>query len=58
MGDDIADLSTGNESLKNKVSSYDEKWFEEPKAKLSKQLDDEKRANLIMSRMQKQMKEL
>ena len=32
------------------------KWLEESKAKLLKQIDDEERANLIMSRMQKQMK--
>ena len=55
MGDDIVDLSTENETLKNKIGSYDEKWLEESKAKLLKQMDDEKRAILIMSRMKKQM---
>ena len=46
-----------NDALKNKIGSYDEKkWLEESKAKLLKQIDDEKRANLIMSRMEKQMK--
>ena len=56
MGDDIVELSTESESLKSKIRSYDEKWLEESKTKLLKQMDDEKRANLIMSRMQKQMK--
>ena len=55
MGDDIVDLSTENDVLKNKIGSYDEKWLEESKAKLLKQIDDGKRANLIMSRMKKQM---
>ena len=56
MGDDIVELSTENESLKNKIGFYDGKRFEKSKTKLLKQFDDEKRANLIMSRMQKQMK--
>ena len=51
MGDDIVDLSTENDALKNKIGSYDEKWLEESKTKLLKQTDDEKRENLIMSRM-------
>ena len=55
LGDDIVELSTKNDVLKNKISSYDEKWLEESKAKLLKQIDDEKRAILIMSRMKKQM---
>ena len=55
MGDDIVDLSTENDALKNKICSYDEKWLEESEAKLLNQIDDEKRANLIMSRMKKQM---
>ena len=55
LGDDIVDLSTENDALKNKIGSYDEKWLEESKAKLLKQTDDEKRANLIMSRKKKQM---
>ena len=44
-----------NESLKNKKGSYDENWLEESQTKLLKQVDDKKRANLIMSRMKKQM---
>ena len=55
LGDDIVDLSTENDALKNKLGSYDEKWLEESKAKLIKQIDDEKRANLTMSRMKKQI---
>ena len=54
MGDDIVDLHSENESLKNKIGSYDEKRLEESKTKLLQQIDDEKRANLIMSRMKKQ----
>ena len=43
MGDDVVDLSTENDALKNKVSSYDEKWLEESKAKFLKQIDDGKK---------------
>ena len=56
LGDDIVELYTENDALKNKIGSYDEKWLEESKLKVLKQIDDEKRANLIMSRMKKQMK--
>ena len=55
MGDDIIELSVGNESLKNQIGDYDEKWLQESKAKLLKDINDEKRATLIMSRMKKQM---
>ena len=55
LGDDIVEVSTGNDALRNKIGSYDEKWLEESKNKVLKQIDDEKRANLIMSRMKKQM---
>ena len=55
MGDDIVELSTENDALKNKIGSYDERWLEESKLKLLKEIDDEKRANIIMSRMKKQM---
>ena len=51
MGDVIVKLSTENDALKNKIGLYDETWLEESKAKLLKQIDDEKRANLITSRM-------
>ena len=55
MGDDMVELSTECESLKNKAGSYDKKWLEESKAKVLKQIDHEKRANLMESRMEKQM---
>ena len=54
MGDDIMELHGKNESLKNKIRSYDEKWHEESKTRLLQQIDDEKRANLSMSMMKKQ----
>ena len=53
--DDIIELSVENDALKNQIGDYDQKWLEESKAKLSKDINDEKRANLIMSRMKKQM---
>ena len=55
MGNDIVELSTENDTLKNQIGNYDEKWLEESKAKLLKDIDDEKKVNLIMSRMKKQM---
>ena len=55
MGDDVVELSVENESLKNQIGEYDEKWLQESKPKLLKDIDDEERANLIMSRMKKQM---
>ena len=55
LGDDIVDLSTENDALKNKIGDYDEKWLQESKAKLLKDIDDKRRADLIMSRMKKQM---
>ena len=53
MGDDIVDLSTENDALKSKIGDYDEKWLQESENKLLKQIDNEKRAILIMSRMKK-----
>ena len=55
LGDDRVELRTGNDALKNKIGSCDEKWLEESKAKNLKQIHDDKRANLSMSRMKKQM---
>ena len=55
LGDGIVDLSTENDALKSKIGDYDEKWLEESKAKLLKDINHEKRANWIMSRMKKQM---
>ena len=56
LGDDIVELSSEKELLKNKIGTYDEKRLEESKAKLLKQTIDEKKANLIMSRMDKRIK--
>ena len=55
LGDDIVEISTENDASKNKIGDFDEKWLQESKAKLLKQIDDEKRAKLIMSKMKKQM---
>ena len=46
MSDVIVELSTENDALNNKIRSYDQQWLEESKAKLLKQIDHEKRANL------------
>ena len=54
-GDDRVESSTENESLKNVIGIYDEKWPEESRAKLLQQIEDERRANLSMSGMKKQM---
>ena len=56
LGDDIVELSAENDALKNKIGDYDEKWLQVSKNKLLKQIDDEKLANIIMSRMEKRMK--
>ena len=58
MGDGRVDLSRKNYDLENEKGSYDEKWLEQSKAKLLKQIDDEKRTICFMSRVQKQMKKL
>ena len=55
MGDEIVEIFTENETLNNKLGSYNEKGLEESEANLLKQFDDEKRAREIMSRMEKQM---
>ena len=55
LGDDIIELSTENDVLKNQIGKYDEKWLQESKTKLLKDIDDKKRADLIMFRMKKQM---
>ena len=36
MGDDIVELSVENESLKNQIGDYDEKWLQESKANYQK----------------------
>ena len=55
LGDDIIELSVENDALKNQLGDYDQKWLEDSKAKLLKDTNDEKRANLIMSRMKNKM---
>ena len=55
MRDDMVELSVENESLKNQIGDYDVKWLQVSQAKLLKDIDDEKRANLFMFRMKKQM---
>ena len=42
LGDDIIELSTENDVLKNQIGEYDQKWLEESKAKLLKDINDEK----------------
>ena len=55
LGDRIVDLTTENDALKEKIGDYDKKWLQKSKEKLLQDIDDEKRANLIMCRMKKQM---
>ena len=55
LDDDIIELSTENDVLKNQIGEYDEKWLQESKAKLLKDIVDNKRADLLMFRMKKQM---
>ena len=55
LGDDIIELSVENDALKSQIGDYDQKWLEESKARLLKDIDDKKTADLIMSRMKKQM---
>ena len=57
LGDDIIELSTEKDVLKNQIGDYNQKWLDESKAKLLKNINDEKRANIIMARMKKQMNE-
>ena len=53
LGDDVVDLSTENDALKNKIGDYHENWLQESKSKLLKDIDDKKRADLIKSRIKK-----
>ena len=52
---DTANSST-EKTLKNGRESNDEKLVEEPELKLLKKFDDKKRTNLILARMEKQLK--
>ena len=58
IGDDVVELLTENKTLKNKIGSYIEKWLEESRAKLLKQIDDEKRVSLKEARVKKQLNKL
>ena len=58
LGDDIVELPTENDALKNKIGDYDKKWLQESKERLLKQIDDEKRAYFIMYRKKKQLEKL
>ena len=58
MGDDIVELATEIETSKNQTGDFDQKWLEESKATLFKQIVDEIRAHVIMSRMEKQMEQI
>ena len=51
----IDDMQNENDTLKNQIGDYNQKWLDESNAKLLKDINDEKRANIIMSRMKKQM---
>ena len=53
LGDDIVPLSTENDASKNRIGEYDEKRLREPKEKLFKQIDDERRANMYLSGMKR-----
>ena len=53
MGDTILELSTENGTLKTKIGSCDEEWIKKSEKNLLKQIDEEKSANLVMSRMRK-----
>ena len=55
VGDHIVQLPTEIDALKIIIGAYDEKWLQKSKGKLLKQIDDEKRAKLILFRMRKQM---
>ena len=52
------ELSGENEPLKDKIGSNDKKWLEVSMANFLKQFNEEKRANLFVSRLEKQMKKI
>ena len=58
LGNDTIELSTSNDALKNKIGSHDQQWLEESKPKLLKQINDDKRAILIMSRVKSKWKDI
>ena len=40
LGDDIIELGVENGALKNQIGEYDQKWLEESKANLLKDIND------------------
>ena len=54
-GDDIVEVSRENDSLRKKIGFYDDKWLRESQLTLLKKLDDDKKANSIMSEMETQL---
>ena len=42
MADDMMELNVENESLKNQMGEYDEKWLQESKVKFLEEIGDEK----------------
>ena len=55
LGDHRIELRVENDALKNQIGDYNQKWLDESKAKLLKDINNEKRVNIIMARMKKQM---
>ena len=55
LGDYIVEVSAEDDALKKNIGSCDQQCLEESKTNLVKQIDDDKRAILIMIRMKKQM---
>jgi hypothetical protein len=55
MADDIYELSTENEILKDKIGDYDENWLKESKDKLMSNTTEDKKNKLMLQRMQRQM---
>ena len=56
LGNDILEFFTGKKSLKNQIDSYNDKLLEESEAMLLEQFDDEKRANWVISTLEKKGK--
>jgi predicted metalloprotease with PDZ domain len=55
MADDIYELSTENEILKDKIGDYDENWLKESKVKLMANTTEDKKNKLILERMRNQL---
>ena len=44
LGDDIIELTVENDTLKNQIGGYNQKWLDESKAKLLKDINDGKKS--------------